>query len=54
MVTDRFSGQSRGFGFVTMVDRKDGAEAIAQLDGSVLDGSTIAVNVATDAPGRGR
>jgi hypothetical protein len=52
VVTDRFSGESRGFGFVTMADRKDSAGAISALDGSILDGNTIAVNVATDAPPR--
>jgi hypothetical protein len=45
--TDRNSGQSRGFGFVTFEDRKDGALAIEQLNGYELDGRKIVVNVAT-------
>ena len=52
VVTDRMSGVSRGFGFVTMVDRKDAPKAIAALDGTELAGRRIAVNVATEKPGR--
>lgn len=47
VITDRASGASRNFGFVTMVDRKDGAKAIEALDGSELDGNRIVVRVAT-------
>ncbi|MBZ0120604.1 MAG: RNA-binding protein [Sandaracinaceae bacterium] len=49
VIRDRNTGQSRGFGFVTMADRKDAPKAIEALDRSVLDGSTIAVNVATES-----
>ena len=48
VVTDRDSGRSRGFGFVTFADRKDAARAIKSLDGSELDGRRIVVNVATE------
>lgn len=48
VVTDRDTGQSRGFGFVTMADHKDAARAIKALDGSELDGRGIAVNVANE------
>jgi RNA recognition motif-containing protein len=48
VVTDRDTGSSRGFGFVTMENRKDAPRAIAGLNDTVLDGRTIAVNVATD------
>jgi len=48
IVTDRDTGSSRGFGFVTMADRKDAQRAIKALDGSDLEGRTIAVNVATE------
>ena len=47
VITDRASGASRNFGFVTMVDRRDGAKAIEALDGSELDGNHIVVRVAT-------
>ena len=48
VVTDRDSGRSRGFGFVTFADRKDAARAIKELDGAELDGRRIAVSVATE------
>jgi len=51
VVTDRDSGRSRGFGFVTLENRKDAARAMRELDGSDLDGRRIVVNVATE---RGR
>jgi len=49
VITDRASGASRNFGFVTMVDRKDGAKTIGALDGSELDGHSIVVRVATES-----
>lgn len=48
IVTDRDTGASRGFGFVTMESRKHARLAIEGLDASELDGRTIAVNVATE------
>ena len=48
IVTDRDTGDSRGFGFVTMADRKDAAEAIRRLDGSDLEGRTLVVRQATE------
>lgn len=48
VITDRATGASRNFGFVTMADRKDGATAITALHHSELDGSRIVVNIATE------
>jgi RNA recognition motif-containing protein len=48
VITDRDTGATRNFGFVTMVDRKDAAGAIRALDQSELDGHRIVVNVATE------
>ncbi|MEO0326677.1 MAG: RNA-binding protein [Myxococcota bacterium] len=48
VVTDRDTGRSRGFGFVTMADRKDAPGAIDKLHRSELDGRQIIVNVATE------
>jgi RNA recognition motif-containing protein len=45
---DRATGQSRGFGFVTMLNRKDASATVAALDGSELNGRRIGVNIATD------
>ena len=49
VLTERDTGRSRGFGFVTMEDRKDAARAMDALDGSELHGRAIAVNVATNS-----
>ena len=46
VITDRYSGQSKGFGFIEMEDDKAADEAIKELDGTDLDGRKIAVNVA--------
>jgi cold-inducible RNA-binding protein len=48
VVTDRDSGRSRGFGFVTFQDEQAAALAIEKLDGSTLDGRTIRVDRAND------
>jgi hypothetical protein len=48
VITDRGSGASRNFGFVTLTDRKDAAGVIEALHHSELDGSRIVVNVATE------
>ena len=53
VVTDRETGRSRGFGFVTF-DADDAAtSAISELDGTDLDGRTIRVNEAHDKGPRG-
>jgi RNA recognition motif-containing protein len=48
VMVDRDTGDSRGFGFVTMADRKDASEAIRRLDGSDLEGRTLVVRQATE------
>lgn len=48
VVTDRDTGRSRGFGFVTFQDEQAAALAIEKLDGSTLDGRTIRVDRAND------
>jgi RNA recognition motif-containing protein len=48
VVMDRDTGKSRGFGFVTMADRRDASRAIDEMDGAELDGRNIVVNVATE------
>lgn len=46
VVTDRETGQSRGFAFVEMTERKDAETAIAVLNGSELNGRALNVNEA--------
>jgi RNA recognition motif-containing protein len=46
VITDKFSGRSRGFGFVEMPDETAGQKAISELDGAMVDGRAIKVNVA--------
>ncbi|MBZ0270863.1 RNA-binding protein [bacterium] len=53
VITDRDSGRSRGFGFVTFAESDSADAAISALDGKELDGRTIKVNVAQDKPREG-
>lgn len=46
VITDKFSGRSKGFGFVTMKDEKAAEKAIKDLDGKEVDGRPLKVNVA--------
>ena len=45
VITDRFSGRSKGFGFVEMSD-DDAKKAIAELNGKEVDGRALVVNEA--------
>lgn len=55
VITDRYSGQSKGFGFVEMGDRESGEKAISELNGAELNGRQIKVNEARPRPqGGGR
>jgi RNA recognition motif-containing protein len=46
VITDKFSGQSKGFGFVEMADSADAARAIEQFNETELKGRNIKVNEA--------
>ena len=52
IVTDRDSGQSKGFGFVQMTSDDAARSAIAGLNGSALGDRTITVNDARPRPDR--
>jgi heterogeneous nuclear ribonucleoprotein A1/A3 len=53
VVTDRDTGRSRGFGFVTMGSAELMRTAMREMDGSTLDGRSIRVNEAQDKGGGG-
>ena len=46
VITDRYTGKSRGFGFVEMENDADAKKAIEELNGKELDGRAINVNEA--------
>lgn len=46
IVTDKFTGKSKGFGFVEMETQESAQKAIEALHGSEVGGRTLVVNVA--------
>ena len=46
IITDKFTGQSRGFGFVEMASDSEAQAAITALNGSDMGGRTLTVNEA--------
>ena len=63
LITDKYSGQSRGFGFVEMPDDAEAAAAMEKLNGSDFGGRKLTINEARpmeartgggDRGGRGR
>ena len=46
IITDKFSGRSRGFGFVEMPNDEEAKKAIAELDKGVVEGRAINVTEA--------
>ena len=46
IITDRQTGQPRGFAFVEMETKLDGQKAISMLNGRSVDGRPLAVNEA--------
>jgi RNA recognition motif-containing protein len=53
LVTDRETGRSRGFAFVTMGTPEQAQRAIAEMNGQILDGRPLRVNEAEARPQRG-
>lgn len=50
IVTDRETGQPRGFAFIEMTEPHEAADAIAKLNGADLNGRTLNVNEARPKP----
>ncbi len=53
VITDRATGQSRGFGFVEMASNADAQKAIEQFNGQEFKGRTLKVNEAREQQSRG-
>ncbi len=56
VITDKFTGRSRGFGFVELGSDEEGQKAMEALKGTQLEGRTLIVNEAKeqgDRPGPG-
>jgi RNA recognition motif-containing protein len=48
VIEDRDTGRSRGFGFVEMASAEEAQKAIAEVDGSTVDGRQLNVNIARE------
>jgi len=46
IIADRYTGQSRGFGFVEMSSKADGQKAISMINGRTVEGRSLKVNEA--------
>ncbi len=53
VIMDRYSGRSKGFGFVTFANEADAEKAIAEMAEKEVEGRKIVVNVAKPREERG-
>jgi len=53
IISDKYTGQSRGFGFVEMDDDDEAERAIQEVNGITLDGKSLKVNEARPQTDRG-
>ena len=54
VITDRYTGQSKGFGFVEMANQSEAETAVAELNGTEFMGRNIRVNEARPRENRPR
>ncbi|WVZ67682.1 hypothetical protein U9M48_016729 [Paspalum notatum var. saurae] len=54
VITDRESGRSRGFGFVSFTNSDEAKAAVQQMDGQELEGRSVRVNFANERPAGNR
>ena len=52
IIKDKFTGDSRGFGFVEMSEKEEAETAIAEMNGKDFGGRTLTVNEARPRPER--
>lgn len=50
IITDKFTGRSKGFGFVEMPNDEEGQKAIEELNGATVEGRAIVVNKSEPKP----
>ena len=50
IITDKFTGRSKGFGFVEMANDEEAQKAIDELNGATVEGRTIVVNKSEPKP----
>lgn len=50
VITDKFSGRSKGFAFVEMPNDEEAQKAINEMNGGTIDGRTIVVNKSEPKP----
>lgn len=50
IITDKFSGKSKGFGFIEMPNDEEALKAIEDLNGASVEGRTIVVNKSEPKP----
>ena len=50
IISDKFSGRSKGFGFIEMPNDEEAKKAIEELNGAEVDGRTIVVNESIEKP----
>lgn len=53
VISDRDTGRSRGFGFVTFTDPAAAQQAVQEMNGAELDGRTLNVDIAQERRGGG-
>ncbi len=54
IISDRYTGQAKGFGFVEMANDDDAQKAIQALNGTQMQGRTLTVNEARERESGGR
>ena len=54
VITDRYTGQSKGFGFIELANKSEADAAINKMNGSELDGRTLKVSEAKPQAPRDR